>query len=338
MFQFNIANKFHEVKEIAVKKVLKILGAVAALIAVLMAAILMLLIWASKQPAVRENYFDNVQTNAELENKYKGKGVYAVSTAEYDMENTACKKVEIWYPSQMTETSARYPLVIMANGTGVPAAKYRPIFEHLASWGFLVVGNEDESSWSGKSSAESLDFILKLNQTQSSVFYGKVDIDHIGIAGHSQGGVGAINAVTNQENGGSYRAMYTASDTHVVLAEALNWTYDVYKVNIPYFMVAGTEKTDAGDGIDGSNNVGIAPLFSLQENYEKISNGSVKFMARRSHADHGDMLAIADSYMTAWFLYWLKGDVQAQSVFFGENAEILNNGNWQDVTCNLPSA
>lgn len=64
----------------------------------------------------------------------------------------------------------------------------------------------------------------------------------------------------------------------------------------------------------------------------------MKFMARRSHADHGDMLAMADSYMTAWFLYWLKGDVQAQSVFFGENAEILNNGNWQDVTCNLPSA
>ena len=36
-----------------------------------------------------------------------------------------------------------YPLVVMVNGTGVAASKYKPIFEHLASWSFIVIGNED---------------------------------------------------------------------------------------------------------------------------------------------------------------------------------------------------
>ena len=38
--------------------------------------------------------------------------------------------------------------------------------------------------------------------------------------------------------------------------------------------------------------------------------------------------------MTAWFMYWLKDDLQAGSVFFGDDAEILTNTNWQDVKIN----
>lgn len=37
----------------------------------------------------------------------------------------------------------------MVNGTGVYASKYPAVFEHLASWGFIVVGNEDPSTCTG---------------------------------------------------------------------------------------------------------------------------------------------------------------------------------------------
>ncbi len=39
--------------------------------------------------------------------------------------------------------------------------------------------------------------------------------------------------------------------------------------------------------------------------------------------------------MTAWFLYWLQNDNEAKNVFFGDNAEILSNSNWQDVEKNF---
>lgn len=57
-------------------------------------------------------------------------------------------------------------------------------------------------------------------------------------------------------------------------------------------------------------------------------------MARRVGKDHGDMLRYADGYMTAWFMYYLRGDTEAGQAFFGENAEILFNENWQDIKIN----
>ncbi|MGN0468478.1 MAG: alpha/beta hydrolase [Acutalibacteraceae bacterium] len=284
---------------------------------------------------VKDNYFSKVTTDKALEQKYTGKGQYPVSSIKIKSDTKKIGKYTVWYPTEAETSTETYPLVIMANGSGVKASKYKPIFDHLASWGFIVVGNEDENSWDGSSTAASLDMMLKLNQDESSVFYNKIDLNNIGVAGHSQGGVGAINAVTAQDNGNLYKTIYTASTTHIDLAKGLNWSYDVSKINIPYFMVAGTLSADAGDGIEGSSNVGIAPLFSLQENFASISDDVMKIMARRVNIDHGDMLAFADGYMTAWFMYRLKDDNEAGKIFVGDDAEILTNANWQDIEKNF---
>ncbi len=113
----------------------------------------------------------------------------------------------------------------------------------------------------------------------------------------------------------------------------MDWSYDVSKINIPYFMVAGTGHFDAGTAQDitATQGQGICPLWSLNKNYENIPDTVNKIMARRVDTDHGDMLRHADGYMTAWFMYWLKGDTKAGDAFFGDNAEILTNTNWQDV-------
>lgn len=79
---------------------------------------------------------------------------------------------------------------------------------------------------------------------------------------------------------------------------------------------------------------GIAPLLSLKENYERLPDNVVKLYARRANTDQGDMLANADGYMTAWFMYRLKNDTEAAKVFVGDTAEILNNANWQDTVKN----
>ncbi|MGN0696305.1 MAG: alpha/beta hydrolase [Oscillospiraceae bacterium] len=312
------------------KKVLKIIFIVIGIIALLVCGLILLLIWSSKQPAVKSDYYENVQSDMPLERRFTGKGTYEISYAEFDAENERVGQFKVWYPAEMEDSGNTYPLVVMANGTGVKASRYEAVFEHLASWGFIVAGNEDESSWDGVSSAETLDFMLNLNSNEGSIFFGKVDTDNIGAAGHSQGGVGALNAVTAQENSSYYKALYTASATHTALAEALNWGYDASKVSIPFFMTAGTLQADAGD----EENAGIAPLWSLQENYSAVSDDILKVMARRADTDHGDMLANADGYMTAWFMYTLEGDEEAGKVFIGEDAEILNNSNWQDIEKN----
>ena len=53
-----------------------------------------------------------------------------------------------------------------------------------------------------------------------------------------------------------------------------------------------------------------------------------------AHVSESIQHGYADGYMTAWFMYHLQGDEEAGAVFFGDNAEILNNANWQDVQKN----
>lgn len=295
-----------------------------------------------------KHYWQYNTSDMPIESKYIKLGEYETDYVEYDVDGV-CEKIEISFPKELKDGDGKYPLVVMANGTGTKASQYKEVFTHLASWGFIVVGNEDENCRTGESSSATLDYVLALNEDKESIFYGKIDTDNIGITGHSQGGVGAINAVTEQINGSRYKAVYSISATSRYHADELNkstesgdatrgegWSIDVSKGNIPIMMVAGTGTFDAGTMEEYSETLpegkaqGICPLWWLEECYKTIDSGVTKVIARQMGKDHGDMLRSADGYMTVWFCYHLKGDTSAD-FFSGTNAEILSNANWQDV-------
>ncbi|MFZ1758958.1 MAG: hypothetical protein WAX68_03205 [Streptococcus suis] len=46
--------------------------------------------------------------------------------------------------------------MILSNSTGVRASKYAAVLKHLAFWGFIVIGTEEEYSWNRFSSETSL--------------------------------------------------------------------------------------------------------------------------------------------------------------------------------------
>lgn len=289
-----------------------------------------------------ETYWEHSRPAGVIETKYTALGEHEVTFAEFDAENDIWQKYVICYPSDMKDGKT-YPLIIIANGTGSKATGIKPFFKHLASWGFIVAGNEDENSRSGESSAATLDYMLAQNGDSNSVFYGKIDTDNIGIMGHSQGGVAAINAVTEQTNGNLYKAIWSASATSRYHAKEMNtdtdnsWSVDISKINVPIFMVAGTGNWDAGNMTEYTDTLakgeaqGICPLWWLTECYSAIPGSTTKIIARMPNHDHGDIINAADGYMTAWFMYYLQNDTEAGKAFFGESAEILTNTNWQDV-------
>ena len=306
-----------------VKKFIKTILIVFVIILFLIIAFLILLKYFASKP-INSEYFNNVVAGGVLEEKYIAYGEYDVTSLEIDSNEELFSKYKIWYPTELVHNSnKKYPIVLFVNGTGVPYSKYGATFDHLASWGFVVIGNDDENTASGESSSITLSYILSLNNNEKSIFYNKLDIENIGISGHSQGGVGAINTITNFNNGSMFKSIYTASTTSLELANSLEWNYDITKVNIPYFMVAGTGKADAET---------IAPLDSLIRNFEALNDNIKAIMARRKNIDHGDMLIYADGYMTAWFRYTLMNDNEALGVFSGASPEIFQNvDNWQDV-------
>lgn len=298
------------------KKVLKIIGIMILIPIVLM---ICLLVIASFIPAVPNNYTKKVKTGGEIEEKYLAMGKYRVkSTKSKATELT--KYNYVYYPEELESSNRKYPVVVILNGTGILPKKYKALFKHLASWGFIVVGNDDGSTGFGKSADETMDYIKKAEEDKDSVLYRKIDIDNIGITGHSQGGAGVLTAITIMEHKDDYKTAVPLSPTHEETALAFGWNYDLTKVNVPTLLIAGTK----GD----FETKMVIPIEKMILMYEKIS--SSKVMMRRIGTEHAQMLYSADGYVTAWFMWQLQGDEEASKAFTSNNPEILKNQLYQN--------
>ena len=315
------------------KKVMKFIGVIILVIAAVVAALVIKGVIEAKKASVKDDYYTEFSSSAPLEQKYSQLGTYEVSSFDDPSDNETIKKVRFWYPSELESNNKKYPVIIVVNASGTPAFKYEPWFKRLASWGFIVVGNEDPQAGTGETTSIMLDYLLNLPKDHR--LNDRLDKENIGIMGFSQGGAGALAAVTMYDNGTAYKTIFTGSAAYPFLAGNMGWKYDVSKIKIPYFMAAGTGATDDKGVADITKEyAGVAPLASLVENYEKISDDVLKVRARATGAEHEDMLARSDGYMTAWMLWQLRGDEEAATVFTGEAAEILHNNNWQDVEKN----
>lgn len=277
----------------------------------------------SKIPSVPDDYVRKVQTDGDIEAKYLAMGSH--DTEYYEAgAMMSFQKFEIYYPKDI-ENMDKLPVVVFVNGTGVKASKYPALQKHLASWGFITIATEEEYAWNGFSAEMSVRYLELLNQYQEdgkeNIFYGKIDMDKIGITGHSQGGIGVINAITEQKHSSIYKAAVILSSTETDMAKAFLWESDSSLIHTNAMMITSTGQTDSN----------ISPLKSMQKIYDNITDDVEKVLARRNDCDHGEMLYYADGYVTAWFMYYLKGDTEAGNAFFGENAEINSNPLYQDV-------
>ena len=299
-----------------IKKLLKLIGILFLVIVLMMMSAVVLLCYAFyKASAVPEDYTGEIPTGGAIEATYLANGACDVSHQEVKTEDKAIKKYEIWYPSELVTENKKYPVVVVVNGTGVFATKAAPLFEHLASWGFIVIGNQDPSTWSGQSTDRTLSWLLAENESSDSLFYGKVDLEHIGITGHSQGGVGVFNAITKNEHREMYQCAVSLSPPEKKIAEMLRIPYDSSQTRIPLLLLAGTEND-------------VITQKGMREIYDELSVNRV--MARRAGTGHGEMLYSADGYVTAWFMWLLKNDSQAKKAFIGDRPELSENVLYQD--------
>ena len=271
-----------------------------------------------------KDYQKRVETGGTTEAVYMKDGPYvvrdwtAVAAADF-------KYYEIFYPVDMQEKT---PVVVFCNGTGVKTSCYKPILRHLASWGFIAIGTEEEHSFSGFSAEMCIRYLMRLNEMAQlpdgglNPFFEKIDFNRVGITGHSQGGAAVLNAITETPHASIYRCAYAISPTNKDLAHAFLWDFDATKVTVPTVLMAGTGPIDAKLVIN---------LQQLQEIYNDLLQAPFRMMARRKNADHGQMLYSTDGYMTAFFCWQLLQHDDAQKAFAGADAELCHNPLYQDV-------
>lgn len=275
--------------------------------------------------AIPPEYYLTEKVGGIVEARYRDRGRY--ETESYVMskgENAYLGyRYKVWLPKD--EGAKQFPLVIMVNGTGSSCDLDEPLYEHLASWGFVVAGNTDPNTALGHTAGYTLALALRESETPGSLLYNKIDRDHIGLYGFSQGGPGAIHALLYRQGKGLYKTMVTVSAVTRSLTERLplpSWRYDTRDIAIPYFMVASTGVTDRRV---------IAPLKEMKENFDALPSSLFSVMARRKQADHTTVQAGADGYITAWFCWQLKDDRFAAEAFTGEKQEIFHNPLWENV-------
>ena len=221
------------------------------------------LAYCSVFPAVSRSYNSKTYPYP-VEQKYHESGPYQVTVHSID-------DIHVFVPD--TIHNAPLPTVVMVNGTGLKALHYRPVFEHLASWGFIVIGNDDSNAWNGRSAIVSLEKALCQNSMENSPLYQRIDLHRIGVVGHSQGAMGAINAATEDDR---FKVLYAASCPQKSLAKKLDWSYSMKTISIPTMLVAGTEWIDRH----------ISPLDSLLLLAEELPNTTPMLLGRLKGVEH----------------------------------------------------
>lgn len=270
------------------------------------------LAYCSVFPAVSRSY-NRYTYPCPVEQKYHENGPYQVTVHSID-------DIHVFDPD--TIHNAPLPTVVMVNGTGLKALHYRPVFEHLASWGFVVIGNDDSNAWNGRSALVSLDKAIFQNSIVSSPLYQRIDLDRIGVVGHSQGAMGAINAATEDDR---FKVLYAASCPQKSLAKKLDWSYSMKTISIPTMLVAGTGWIDRH----------ISPLESLLHLAEELPDTTPMLLGRLKGVEHRYVLHEGDAYMTAWLRHFLANDADAAAALASDNPEILNNPRWQNVNIHI---
>ena len=305
-------------------KTLKTIGIIALILTAGGLAVPKLL---ESRPAAPADYTQKTETGGPVEAKYMGKGGHEVSVYQ-EPALQGFSRYTICYPSDLETTDKTYPVIVLSNGSGTPVSKYLSVPEHFASWGFIVIGTEEAYDWNGFGAEMCIRHLQKLNDNEKigeneNRFYQKVDFEKVGIVGHSQGGVGVFNAITEQRHGDLYKAAVSLSPTNKKLAHDLEWDYDAAQIDTPVLLLSG-----AGGGDDW-----VVTGEQLEEIYNDVSGSKV--MLRRKDTPHGEMLYAANGYVTAWFMYWLQADREAGKAFWGDAPEIAANPLYQDPKIRL---
>ncbi|MBR2259783.1 MAG: alpha/beta hydrolase [Clostridia bacterium] len=314
----------------------------ALLIVVLVIVVLVIVVIAALGRMAKdknEKYYEYTSPVGVIEKKYTPMGSSEVTSIEFKSDNAQIGRFVIHYPTELEKETRKFPVVLWANGTGSKSDTYTSFLTHLSSWGFIVVSNDDENTRTGESLNAGIDLLIKENDNPNIVLYQKIDLDNLGIGGHSQGGPAVFNMATVQLHADMIKTVYAVSATSSYHTKVYKdgWEYDISKVNVPTLLTAGTQAFDAGTATSAGQESdekagilqGICPLWSLEENFGLLPDID-KVYVRKTNVDHGDSHLQFDAYMTAWFRFYLMSDEDAGTAFFGESPELSTNDHYQD--------
>ncbi len=211
----------------------------------------------------------------------------------------------IFFPAEMMNNNETYPVIVWANGTMCAPALYYSLLSKLAAGGYIVVTNTDMMAADGTSQVASVDYIIAENEDENSIFYGRVDVDNIGVAGHSQGGRSAVNA-----------AVLDSRIKCVLSIAGSNYTSEAKKLHTPTFFMTGTYDTIV------LSSLWVKPAYNA-------AKGTAVYASLKG-ALHTTCCTNPEKYVgyaLKWFDGYLKGDSNALNAF-AQGGQLSKDSAW----------
>lgn len=245
-----------------------------------------------------------------------GSGAEAAA-ADYGAPGPYATAVEVgavttlYYPRDIATSDRRHPVIVWGNGTFAFPVVYRELLLHWASQGFIVAAANTPQSNLGISMRAGIDLLTRRNADQASPFHDRVDLEHIGASGHSQGGAAAI---------------VVGADPRIdtILPIQPGPLANIDNVHVPALLLAG-------------QNDSIVFPFLVKAFYNDADHIPAIYGELRG-ADHLTVVGDPGPFAaptTAWFKAHLMGDQTARAQFFGADCGICtDSGTWSDVRRN----
>ncbi|WP_406138414.1 acetylxylan esterase [Streptomyces anulatus] len=217
----------------------------------------------------------------------------------------------LYYPRDIADSDRRHPVIVWGNGTGGVPLVYRDLMLHWASQGFVVAAANTPMSNLGISMRASIDMLTGRNADRGSIFFDRVDLEHIGASGHSQGGAAAI---------------VVGSDPRIdtILPIQPGPLANINAVRVPALLLAGQRDSIVFPAL-------VKAFYNAADHIPALY-GEVR------GADHFTVVGDPGPFAaptTAWFRAQLMGDRTAGAQFFGPGCGICTDtATWSDVRRN----
>ena len=211
----------------------------------------------------------------------------------------------IFYPADLPTGNDTYPVIAWANGTMCAPGLYYELLSQIAAGGYIVVTNTNMMSADGTAQIGSIDYIIAQNTNPDSIFYGKVDTENIGVAGHSQGGRSSVNA-----------AVADSRIDCVLSIAGSNYKSEAKQLSTPTLFTTGSL-----DSI-------VMPALWVKPAYQACTGTAV--YASLKNGVHTSCVLNPDKYANyaiKWFDAFLKNDASAKKVFQPGGA-FSKDSNW----------
>lgn len=259
--------------------------------------------------------------------------------------------IRVYLPAAKTPA----PVVLFSHGLGGSRTNNEYLGRHWSARGYVVVAlqhaGSDDSVWRNKAlgqrmtamkeAASAANFMLRVkdvpavldqlekwNKTEGHALFGRLDLEHVGMSGHSFGAV-TTQAVSGQS---AARGLVSFTDARIDAAcafspsggRAADPKQAFGSVKIPWLLMTGTEDVSQIGGETVESRLSVYPALPEGSKYELLLEGAKHSafseralpgdMAGRNPNHHRAILAISTAFWDAYLRNdaaaktWLDGD------------------------------